>query len=163
MPNFREGVFSTEMNEIDVMGRTPLEMAVRLGREDWVKVLWNHQADPKHRPFWNSTNAIEIAAENGNFEMVRTMLYSSNQIKQENLERHKTSTFDMLESIPDFEIDMEFECKSTFIPLFGSFAPSDTFRIYKKGSHVRLDFTLKGYKNLISSRGNMSILFTKYS
>lgn len=67
--------------------------------------------------------------------------------------------FRALESLPDFKLDMNFQVQSTFIPFIGSLAPSDTYKIYKLGSKLRLDMTLVGFKNLKSIRGNLSVLF----
>lgn len=51
--------------------------------------------------------------------------------------------FDVLESLPDFKIDMSFECESSIIPFLKNFTPHDTFKIYKQSSSIRLDFSLK--------------------
>ena len=67
--------------------------------------------------------------------------------------------FRALESLPDFKLDMNFQVQSNFIPFIGSIAPSDTYKIYKLGSKLRLDMTLVGFKNLKSIRGNLSVLF----
>ena len=48
--------------------------------------------------------------------------------------------FEVLESLPDFQIQMSFECESSIIPFLKSFTPHDTFKIYKQGSNIRLDF-----------------------
>jgi len=39
--------------------------------------------------------------------------------------------FNVLESLPDFKLEMSFECESNFIPFLKSFTPHDTFKIYK--------------------------------
>jgi len=54
---------------------------------------------------------------------------------------------------------MHFNCKSNFIPFVRNIAPNDTFKIYKRGSDIRLDMTLVGFKNLKCVRGNLSVLF----
>ena len=48
--------------------------------------------------------------------------------------------FAVLESLPDFKIEMSFECESSFVPFLTNFTPSDTFTFYKKASSIRLDF-----------------------
>lgn len=53
----------------------------------------------------------------------------------------------MLEKLPNFSIDLHFECSSNFIPFVSNFAPSDTYKIHKQGSDLRLDMTLIGFKN----------------
>ena len=67
--------------------------------------------------------------------------------------------FSALESLPDFKIDMHFRCQSSFIPFLNNLAPSDTYKIYKEGSKLRLDLSLVGFRNLKSVRGNLSVLF----
>jgi len=134
-------------------------MALHFNRIDWITILWNHAAEIKLRSFPNSQTALEYACQNWDEKTVSTLLGSSNQIKQINLEHNKDDLLHTLEQIPDFELDMTVEWKSSLIPLIGSVTPSDTFKLYKKGSSVRIDFSLSGFKNLKSQRGDMSILF----
>lgn len=114
-----------------MMGRTSLMMAIQFGKRDWITVLCNHYADPKHKPFPTFKSPLEIAAEAKDYELVNTLLVAANQIKQHHLEMHKQSLFLMLEDINDFQIDMKFEWKSSIIPFIGIIAPSQVFRIYK--------------------------------
>lgn len=64
----------------------------------------------------------------------------------------------MLEKLPDFSMDLHFKCGSSYIPFISSLAPSDTYKIYKSGSNLRLDMTLIGFRKLQSIRGNKSVL-----
>lgn len=132
-------------------------MALQFNKLDCITVLCSHYVDPKHRPFPTFKNPLEIAAEDKNTELVRTMLVASSQLKQYYLDLHKESLFTMLEDISDFQIDMKFEWKSSIIPFIGTFAPSETFRIYKRDSNIRVDLYNKGDKTKNSS--NVSILF----
>lgn len=45
------------------------------------------------------------------------------------------------------------------IPFLSKLAPSDTFKIWKVGTNIRLDFSLVGYEKLASKRRNMTVLF----
>ena len=54
---------------------------------------------------------------------------------------------------------MHFNCKSNFLPFVKNITPSDTYKIYKQGSKIRLDMTLVGFRNLKCIRGNLSVLF----
>lgn len=46
-----ENYFYADVNEIDSIGHTPLVLAIKLGREDAIKIICDHYADPKLRPF----------------------------------------------------------------------------------------------------------------
>lgn len=67
--------------------------------------------------------------------------------------------FRALESLPDFKLDMHFSVNSSFLPFLQNITPSDTYKIYKQGSKLRLDMTLVGFRHLKCIRGNLSILF----
>ncbi len=62
-----------------------------------------------------------------------------------------------LESMPDFSLTMEWKFTS-WIPLVSGLLPSDTLRIYKRGSSLRIDSTLLGMSGLRWERGNISLL-----
>lgn len=64
-----------------------------------------------------------------------------------------------MELLPDFSIDLNFECSSAYIPFISSLAPSDTYKIYKRGTDLRLDMTLIGFKRFQSVRGNLTVLY----
>jgi len=71
---------------------------------------------------------------------------------------HKEAIFTALEELPDFSVDLHFECSSPFIPFLSHLAPYDTYHIYKRGSNLRFDSTLLGFKKLKSIRGDISVL-----
>ena len=71
---------------------------------------------------------------------------------------YRQSTKEKLEKIPDFCTEIKWNCKS-LIPLVSKFAPSDTFKIWKIGSSVRLDFTCVGWKGGTTKRRDMTVLF----
>jgi hypothetical protein len=54
---------------------------------------------------------------------------------------------------------MNFNCKSNFIPFVKNITPSDVYKISKKGSNLRLDMTLVGFRKFRCVRGNLSVLF----
>ncbi len=103
--------------------------------------------------------ALDVASSIKSKDLIKILLEANQKIKQHYLDLHKSAIFSSLESLPDFKLDMHFKVESSFIPFLDHLTPSDTYRIYKKGSNLRLDMTLVGFKNLKSIRGNLSVLF----
>lgn len=50
----------------------------------------------------------------------------------------------------------------SWVPLVSKFCPYDNYKIWKKGSCIRVDTTLIGFENLQWKRGNVSFLFSEY-
>lgn len=80
------------------------------------------------------------------------------------LHRQKTRSIQVpellekLKNSPDFYVEMKWEF-SSWIPLMSRVCPSDTYKVYKRGSHVRFDTTLIAFDNVNWQRGNRSYLF----
>lgn len=74
-------------------------------------------------------------------------------------EENKNAIFKVMEGIPDFKVDLNFTCDSNLFPVFSSVAPSDTYKIYKQGSNLRLDMTLLGLQGFNLLKGNITVLY----
>jgi ankyrin repeat domain-containing protein 13 len=48
---------------------------------------------------------------------------------------------------------------TSWVPLVSKACPSDVYKIYKKGSMVRIDTTLVGFNGNSWERGNKSFIF----
>eukprot|EP00347_Sterkiella_histriomuscorum_P011537 403372077 len=125
-------------------------LAYKLGNQDALRILCDHGINPKFKPFTQIKSAYELAIEQKNREVLKIFIQANQKIKQIYLDENKQEMFEVLESIPDFQIHMSFECESSLIPFLKSFTPHDTFKIYKYGSNIRLDFQNKTVQNQIN-------------
>ena len=68
----------------------------------------------------------------------------------------------MLDNLPDFSIELKVKVDS-FVPLIDKLMPDDTIKIYKKGSQLRVDYSLVGYSFFQTKRRAMSCVIHKES
>ncbi|CAM8925443.1 hypothetical protein QQ045_022323 [Rhodiola kirilowii] len=61
--------------------------------------------------------------------------------------------------IRNFYMEISFHFESSVIPFIGRIAPSDTYRIWKRGSNLRADMTLAGFDGLRIQRSDQTFLF----
>ncbi|CAK9177046.1 unnamed protein product [Ilex paraguariensis] len=61
--------------------------------------------------------------------------------------------------IRDFYMEITFNFESSVIPFIGRIAPSDTYRIWKRGSNLRADMTLAGFDGFRIQRSDQTFLF----
>jgi len=152
-------VFHADIEQSDPFGVTPLMLSVLLGNKDAALILTNHGANPKHRSYLYSRTPLEEAIFRKNRAMIKILLSASIYRKQEQWEENKLHLIEFLRKVPDFSFEMSWECDSKIIPFVKKVAPSDTYKVYKSGSSIRIDLSLLGWSKLKSVRGNSSIIF----
>ena len=126
-----EGVFYINKNMLDPCGNTPLMLAVKLGNIDAVKILSDMYTCPKLRPLADLMNAKEVAIAMKHQPILKILISSNQKLKQQFFEENKQAIFKVLESLPDFKVDLNLTCDSNLFPIFSTMAPSDTYKIYK--------------------------------
>lgn len=148
-----------EIEKKDVRGRSPLMLAVTLGHLEAAKLLMEKGANVNtvNSEGWN---VVQEAVATGDPELVQAVL------EWRDYQRYSTRVGGVpelllkLKEAPDFYVEMKWEFTS-WVPLFSSIPllPSDTYKVYKKGSKVRIDTTLLGFDQLKWQRGNTSFIF----
>jgi hypothetical protein len=95
----------------------------------------------------------------GNAESLKTLIFAAHN--------HKINTWNInagelskeLESMCDFSCEMKWEYSASgFMNLMKKWTPSDTYKIYKQGTNVRIDMGLINH-NHDWIKGNWSLLF----
>ncbi|KAL2555653.1 Ankyrin repeat family protein [Forsythia ovata] len=129
----------------DVPGReTPLHLAVRLHDAISAEILMSAGAD------WslqndNGWSALQeaVCTREENIAMIIARHYQPLAWAKwcRRLPRIVASTA----RIRDFYMEMTFHFESSVIPFIGRIAPSDTYKIWKRGSNLRADMTLAGF------------------
>ncbi|CAG5135373.1 unnamed protein product [Candidula unifasciata] len=160
--NFRELDAELEKNVHDIeladpRGRTPLHLAVALGHLESTRVLLRHgaNANAENKGYWS---VLHEAVCTGDPEIVQLVL------QYRDFQRYSKRTFGVpdllrkLEESPDFYVEMKWEFTS-WVPLISRMCPSDTYKVWKRGSSVRIDTTLLGFDNMTWQRGSRSYIF----
>ena len=127
----QDGIIFVDKNEIDSCGNSPLVLAIRLKNIDAVKILTDLYCSAKLHPFPQVLSAFEIAKTIKDRKIVEILMNAVQKVKQHYMEVHKDAIFRVLERLPDFSIDLQFECTSSYIPWMKHFTPNDSYHIYK--------------------------------
>eukprot|EP01104_Vermistella_antarctica_P014491 TRINITY_DN4560_c5_g1_i3.p1 TRINITY_DN4560_c5_g1~~TRINITY_DN4560_c5_g1_i3.p1 ORF type:complete len:492 (-),score=139.43 TRINITY_DN4560_c5_g1_i3:19-1494(-) len=146
------------LNELDHHGHAPLHIAGHFGDFEAIKLLVDAGANPEQLsiPGWR---CIEETTASGRLDIARYLLTAGHDYYIKEMEKNAIRWHKNLKDIPDFYMELQWDF-STWVPLVSSFCPRDTYKIWKTGSAMRLDYTLLGFKNFRIQRGNVSFVFT---
>ncbi|XP_012533297.1 ankyrin repeat domain-containing protein 13D [Monomorium pharaonis] len=151
---------STNQHDIekhDNRGRTPLMLAVTLGHTDSTIVLLQHEANVNTENTQGWT-VVQEAVGTGNPELLQLVLARRDYQRYCNRVAGIPELLHKLKQAPDFYVEMKWEFTS-WVPLVSRMCPSDTYKVYKQGSNVRIDTTLLGFDHANWQRGNRSYVF----
>ncbi|KAL6062245.1 Ankyrin repeat domain-containing protein 13B [Balamuthia mandrillaris] len=145
------------LDERDAWGNPPLHLAIHFRYRDVVKLLLRKGADPtfKNGGMWSP---IQEAVASGDPKLVGMLLLSIKYKVAEEFGTRAPELVEALQKLPDFYLELKWEFRS-WVPLVSRFCPHDTYKVWKKGSCIRVDTTLVGFDNMKAIRGNVSILF----
>uniref|UniRef100_A0A0N5ADR0 ANK_REP_REGION domain-containing protein n=1 Tax=Syphacia muris TaxID=451379 RepID=A0A0N5ADR0_9BILA len=147
-----------DIDKVDCRGRTPLMLAVTLGHSECARALLEKGADAtvQNADMWSLSHE---AICSGDAEMLKIILKFRDFQRSVNLNRAVEKLLKLLKETSDFYAEMSWEF-SSWLPFVSKMCPSDTYKIYKCGSDVRIDTTLVGFDSGSSwKRGNQSFIF----
>ena len=147
----------------DALGNTPLMLAVKLSHRhiDYIEIancLISYGADPSAKD-GNGWSCLDEAVSQANYKMLSVLFDSLVEKRKQILIKQRDQLVEVLEATPNFYLEMKWDFESNLIPFVSKLAPSDTFKIWKYGKYLRMDYTLTGFKGLKAKRRNMSLIF----
>jgi hypothetical protein len=101
----------------------------------------------------------EIARAKHHHQLYSIMFYAKHQKRILRWNKRRQVVIDQLKEIPDCYFEVKWDLSSRIIPGLHKLLPSDTFRIWKIGNNLRLDFNFVGMMGLKQKRRNMTIIF----
>lgn len=150
---------STVIDRRDVPGReTPLHLAVRLRDPISAEILMAAGAD------WslqneNGWSALQEAVCNREENIAMIIARHYQPLAWAKWCRRLPRIVASAARIRDFYMEITFHFESSVIPFIGRIAPSDTYRIWKRGSNLRADMTLAGFDGFRIQRSDQTFLF----
>lgn len=106
----------------------------------------------------NGWSVAQEAVSAGDPDILTSIISFRDLMRQKNRSIQVPELLEKLKNSPDFYVEMKWEF-SSWIPLMTRVCPSDTYKVYKRGSFVRIDTTLIGFDNTSWQRGNRTYLF----
>ncbi|KAG2775929.1 hypothetical protein JG687_00010717 [Phytophthora cactorum] len=144
----------------DVRGNSALHLAVRVvqpRQQAIVKLLLDRDASVASRNSDGWSCGHDAALCDDEFMLAQLYLRGEKQVIK-SLETTQDTFMQALEKLPDFEAEIFIEAQS-WVPIVSSVLPSDTIRIWKLGSQLRIDSALKGLDGVKWKKGPMSHVY----
>ncbi|CAA7037787.1 unnamed protein product [Microthlaspi erraticum] len=137
---------------------TPLHLAVRLGDVFAVKTISSAGADLtlQNAAGWNPLHEAWCRQKS---EITETILRHQRLSAWRKWRRRLPHLIAVLRRMKDFYMEISFHFESSVIPFVGKMAPSDTYKIWKRGGDLRVDTSLAGFDGFKIRRANQSFLF----
>ncbi|XVE81412.1 hypothetical protein DITRI_Ditri15bG0061400 [Diplodiscus trichospermus] len=143
----------------DVPNRdTPLHLAVKLGDETATEMLMVAGAD------WSLQNeqgwsALQEAICNREEAIAMIIVRHYQPLAWAKWCRRLPRLVGTMRRMRDFYMEITFHFESSVIPFISRIAPSDTYKIWKRGANLRADMTMAGFDGFRIQRSDQSILF----
>jgi len=149
------------INKLDHRGNAPLHIAAHFADRKAVQLLLDNGADPEtlSKAGWRP---IDEAIATGCKELAVLLMKAGLARYRKDMETNAPIWHAKLKEMPDFYMEMQWDLSflGSWVPFVSNFIPNDTYKMWKKGSSLRLDYTLIGFKNFKIQRGQQSYVFT---
>ncbi|GAA0161211.1 scaffold/adaptor protein [Lithospermum erythrorhizon] len=137
---------------------TPLHLAVKIGDETATEMLMLAGAD------WSLQNehgwsALQEAICNKQETIARIIVRHYQPLAWAKWCRRLPRLVATMRRMRDFYMEITFNFESSVIPFIGRIAPSDTYKIWKRGANLRADMTLAGFDGFRIQRSDQSVIF----
>ncbi|KAK6161807.1 hypothetical protein DH2020_005188 [Rehmannia glutinosa] len=144
----------------DVPNRdTPLHLAVKFGDETATEMLmlaagadWSLQNEQG----WSALQEAICSREEG---IAKIIVRHYQPLAWAKWCRRLPRLIGTMRRMRDFYMEITFHFESSVIPFISRIAPSDTYKIWKRGANLRADMTLAGFDGFRIQRSDQSILF----
>ncbi|PWA88866.1 Ankyrin repeat-containing protein [Artemisia annua] len=150
---------SAVIDRRDVPNRdTPLHLAVKLADVTATEMLMLAGAD------WSLQNehgwsALQEAICNREEVIARIIVRHYQPIAWGKWCRRLPRLVGTMRRMRDFYMEITFQFESSVIPFISRIAPSDTYKIWKRGANLRADMTLAGFDGFRIQRADQTVLF----
>lgn len=145
-----------DLEQLDPRGRTALMLAVKLCHLECVKALLAGRSNANFE--CDGWSVVQEAVCSGDTNILTAVLEVRDLQRHIKRVSHVPQLLQHLQDTPDFYVEMKWEFTS-WVPLMSRVCPSDTYKVFKRGSNVRIDTTLLGFDNNSWQRGNRSYIF----
>ncbi|KAL5996567.1 hypothetical protein ACLOJK_007486 [Asimina triloba] len=150
---------SAVIDRRDVPNReTPLHLAVKLGDATATEMLmvaganWSLQNEQGWSPLQEAICLREEA-------IAKIIVRHYQPLAWAKWCRRLPRVIATMRRMRDFYMEITFNFESSVIPFISRIAPSDTYKIWKRGSNLRADMTLAGFDGFRIQRSDQSVLF----
>ncbi len=129
-----------------------------IGHLECAKKLLEYSADAnaENKAYWS---VCQEAVSTGDPEILLLVLQHRDYQRNLRSRRAAANLLSKLRDTPDFYAEMRWEFTS-WLPFVSKMCPSDTYKVFKRGSTVRIDTTLIGFDSTQQwQRGNQTLLF----
>ncbi|GIY76254.1 ankyrin repeat domain-containing protein 13B [Caerostris darwini] len=146
-----------DVEKLDPRGRTPLLLAVTLGRLECTRILLKCNANVNVENK-EGFSVLHEAISTGDPELIQEILERRDYQRYSSRVGGIPELLKRIRDTPDFYVEMKWEFTS-WVPLVSRMCPSDTYKVFKSGSNVRIDTTLLGFDQSNWQRGSRSYVF----